>query len=84
MENKTVKCKPGQGKFNRLIEQAQLKLRELGYPERRFKRNYTSGIAKYICPITGKEVLVNINNKEISGNALDFTETVVNLQEGIK
>lgn len=69
VEAKAVKCKPGQGKLNRLIAKAQDKLRELGYPERRFKRDYEAGTAVYTCPVTGKTAAVNIHNREISGTA---------------
>lgn len=68
-EVRTVKCKPGQGKLNRLIAKAQDKLRELGYPERRFKRDYVSGTAIYTCPETGVTAFVNIVTKEITGSA---------------
>lgn len=64
-----VKCKPGQGKLNRLIAKAQDKLRDLGYPERRFKRDYEAGTASYKCPVTGMTAFVNILNREISGSA---------------
>lgn len=70
-ENNEVKCKPGQGKLNRLIAKAQTKLQALGYPERRFKRDYSAGTATYTCPNTGKTCFVNIHNKEISGTAFD-------------
>lgn len=70
-EIKTVKCKPGQGKLNRLIAKAQLQLGELGFPDRRFKRNYEAGTATYKCPNTGKTAFVNIATKEISGTCFD-------------
>lgn len=68
---KTVKCKPGQGKLNRLIAKAQTKLFNLGYPEKRFKRDYESGVASYTCPVTSRTCFVNIQNKQITGTCLD-------------
>lgn len=69
-EVRTAKCKPGQGKLNRLIAKAQDKLRALGYPERRFKRDYEAGTASYVCPDTGLTAFVDIKTKEIGGSAL--------------
>lgn len=68
---RVVKCKPGQGKLNRLIAKAQIKLQELGYPDRRFKRDYAAGTANYICREKGATAHVNIHTKEISGTAFE-------------
>lgn len=71
-EVRVVKCKPGQGKLNRLIAKAQVKLQELGYlPDRRFKRDYAAGTANYVCRETGATAYVNIHTKEISGTAFE-------------
>ena len=67
-----VKCKPGQGKLNRMIVKAQALLAKMGHPARRFKRDYAAGIATYTCPHCGAIAVVTVN-RQMDGTAL-FTE----------
>jgi hypothetical protein len=66
-----VKCKPGQGKLNRLIAKAQQVLSDLDHGERRFKRNYEDGTASYTCPHCGATVFVGISTGVYLGNAIE-------------
>lgn len=71
-EFSAVKCKPGQGKLNRMIVKAQALLEKMGHPKRRFKRDYAGGIATYTCPHCGAIAVVTVN-RQMDGSAL-FTE----------
>lgn len=79
---KTLKCKPGQGKLNRLTKNAQAVLASLGHTPRRFKRDYNSGTATYTCPNCNATAVATVveghGNSAAGGAALFLRCSVVN------
>lgn len=45
------KCAPGLGRLNRLIAKSTKAVVKMNHVNKRFKRDYTTGIAFYQCPV---------------------------------
>jgi hypothetical protein len=57
--SRKVKCKPNQGKLNRLIAKAQVQITAMGHAPRRFTRDYELVVALYECPNCKTLIFVN-------------------------
>lgn len=60
-EIRMVKCKPGQGKLNRLIAKAQVLIAQHGHAGKLFKRDYDNGTAVYTCTHCQALVVIDIH-----------------------
>lgn len=77
----TVKCKPGQGKLNRLAATAQGAISANGHAAKRFSRDYNALVSTYVCPHCAATAIVTVNPpaglSKISGSALSLKCSVV-------
>lgn len=78
---KVVKCKPGQGKLNRLAASAQVTIQANGHAAKRFSRDYLGLVSTYVCTHCAATATVTVNPTpglaKISGTALSMKCSVV-------
>lgn len=70
------------GKLNRMTRVAAKALAENGHAAKRFKRDYTTGVATYVCPDCSATALaiasVESGKSKVEGSALTLKCSVVN------
>jgi hypothetical protein len=79
---KVLKRQPGLGKLNRMTKSAQSTIASNGHANKRFKRDYSTGVATYTCPNCSASAIAQVSQERgkssVGGDALVMKCSVTN------